>query len=1210
MANEKKWTAAQSAAIAERGRTLLLSAAAGSGKTATLTERVIQSLTDPARPADITRLLVVTFTNAAAGELRDRISLAITRAIKEQPGNARLARQLLLLPEADICTIDGFCRKLLREHADEASLSPDFRIGEENELSLLANSVMEALVNRAYEGEEEFATEEEFCAFADDLVSAKNEASLITLLIRLYEKTDGFPRGVAFYEDYASYVEGFADAHPNQTPWGKALLRATAEFAAEYRQLLSAAASEMPDDPKCVEKYGGAIEWDLDFLSGLEAASESYDAVRELLIPFKPKSVSGVRLEAVPEAAERYLALRGRYKDHINDELAKRFSYTSGEWKPFLSVFAKSVRLLASLLRRFDTLFTEEKHRRNVVSFSDLEHLTLSLLSDGGKPTPLAREIGSAYDAIYVDEYQDINSVQHTIFASIATERNRFMVGDIKQSIYGFRLAEPDIFAQMRRDFPPYEKGDGAPASTIFMSENFRCDKSVIDFVNAVFDSLLGAAGESIGYSRQDRLCFSKLSPEGYTPIPAVLAVFGREKPAEDEDFDQENAPLSPGECEPRWVACEIARLLREERLADGSEIRARDVAILLRSTSARAHAYRDALAALGIPSVSEEKDRFFLNAEVSLAISLLNVIDNPRRDIHLAALLASPLFRFTPEELVRIRRACPEPSLPLYDSLLAYNESDREFEKGRDFVRRLEQMRSYAEGMPIDRLLLRLFSETGLFSVGGADGKDGKQNLLLLYHFAKTFTASSFKGLYRFIEYLNEIIRGKRSFRSPSEGGAEADAVRIMTIHGSKGLEFPVCFVSDCGRSLRPRETKESWLFHPTLGFAMMQRDGTGYARVSNPVYRSVSQAILESSAEEELRLLYVALTRARERLYVTGVVSARTYLDTLLSRCELNRLMMTASTVRGAGSYLEWLLSTVGARSSSVAEVKINPAFSEPNAQNPLSDGSHHGGDAPTFSEDPALVEGLRARFDYAYPFTHISALPRKLSVSRLSPRVLDGSDLEETALFSDSGEEASAEQGAPIRLPLFYGGEDKHLSARRGTATHELLQFCSLEALRKNGAEAELSRLIERRFLSPEARELVRLDELRTFADSPLLTEMLNAKRLYRELRFNTMLPAAIFTEDGKRKDALGDRTLLVQGVIDCIFESEDGRLVLVDYKTDRVNARDRQAAKALLLHRHRGQLGYYALAAKEIFGRMPDAILLYSLCLGETVACDFA
>ncbi len=1197
MATERRWTEAQSAAIRERNRTLLLSAAAGSGKTATLTQRVIESITDENSPTDVTRLLVVTFTNAAAGELRDRISGAIGEALKRSPGNLRLAKQLLLLPDADICTIDGFCRKLIREHTAELGLSPDFRIGDEAEVDCIMRSVMEQLVKGAYEGEEAFADEASFCRFADHLVSSKNEASLIDILCLLYEKTDGFPGGADFYRSYAEFVRSQIGLPPQETPWGKRLCLSAERLAREYRQALAHAREAIADTPGAEAKYGPAADADLAYLDRLLAASETgYSAIRECLSDYHPLSLKA--LSRPSEETERLKELRTRWKAK-RKELCDRFLYTADEWTPFLSEFAEVTACLSGLMARFEELFSAEKRRRNLLSFGDLEHFALSLLTHNGTPTPLASEIGSHYDAVYVDEYQDVNSVQHSIFEAIAGERNRFMVGDIKQSIYSFRLAEPDIFASLRATYPPLAEAGDSPCASIFMSENFRCDESVIDFVNAIFDRLLGAAGESIGYRPEDRLTFAKAKPEGVEPTPAVLALFHKEKSAADDDEEGGQAERETTDPEPLWVADEIERLLQGGRLANGKPIEPSDIAILLRSTKSRAALYRDALRKKGIAAVSEDKDDFFLNPEILLALCLLNTVDNPRRDVYLSGLLLSPLYRFLPEELAEIRRES-EKSLPLYDALLAYVERHPSFEKGVHFLKRLGFLRESAEGMPIDRLLLLLFSETGLLSVGGADGKGGRQNLLLLYHYARSFAASSFKGLYQFIEYVNEIIRNRRTFRSVSESTADPMAVRILTIHGSKGLEFPVCFVADCGKSLSPKDLRNTWLFDGKLGFALLLRDASGFARVNNPIRTAVADRISERTAEEELRLLYVALTRARERLYVTGCVPATQSFENFLSKCRLNRHILSGSTVRDAASYLEWVLSALGEDGGGVAKILVDPPFSEESAEEGRTDGA----DEPE-KEDAALVSLFRERFSFVYPNAHLNRLPGKLSVSRLSPSVLDESN--DTAAHLEVAKELENDR-TPPRLPLFYGGEDPSIGAKRGTATHEFLQFCDLAALRQGDVSSELRRLVSEKFLPPYKAELVRTQELRRFAASPLLGEMLSAKRLYRELRFNSMLPAALFTEDTELRAAVGDRSILVQGVIDCLFETASGELVLVDYKTDRLDAKNPIQSKRELVLRHRQQLLYYAMAVQRMLGRTPDRVLLYSLCLSDTAELD--
>lgn len=1203
MAIEKRWTPAQAAAIAERNRTLLVSAAAGSGKTATLTERVIRMLTDPEHPTDISRMLVVTFTNAAAGELRDRISAAIENALQRDPQNMSLARQLLLLPDADICTIDGFCRKLLQEHAADAGLAADFRISDESETALLYRTVMEQLIDRAYAGEEDgIASGDDFATFADHLVSAKNEAALTDILIELYQKTDGLPQGARAYFAYAERLLSSAELPPESTPWGAVLCSRAADLARHARTALANALAKMPQDSPVTEKCLPAIDAEIAYYGELlRAAESSYAEVKSVATSFPAPRLPGFRSDEDKAVVDLYRAVRDRIREE-RKALLPLFLYSPEQWRPVLVALGEVVSLVARLLERFDTLLREEKRRRGIASFADLEHLALKLLIKDGEPSALARELGAGYDAIFIDEYQDINSVQHKIFEAISTERNRFMVGDIKQSIYGFRLAEPEIFASMRAAFPRLEEAGDSPSATVFMSDNFRCDSTVIDFVNAVFDRLLGAAGASIGYSDGDRLVCAKAPVDGVLPKKATLAVFksrselkkelDAEASADEESDVDEDEEISE---EVLYVAGEIARLLREERLANGEPIRPGDIAILLRSAKGRAPIWREALLSLGIPAASEEKDSFFLNPEIHLALCLLNTIDNPRRDIHLAGLLLSPLFDFTADDLLAARRAS-ERSLPLYDALVAYTEAHPDFEKGKRFLALLARLRERAEGMPIDQLMRLLFAETGLLSVGGEGG--GRRNLLLLYHFARTYSASSFKGLYQFIGYINEIIREKKRFRVPDASGDAGGAVRIMTIHGSKGLEFPVCFVADAGKSAYQKE-KGGHVFDLSLGLALRLRDSTGFARVENPIRRAILASMEDKAAEESLRLLYVALTRARERLYVTGTVSGNTSLERLLQRCRLSASSLDGYTVRRAGSYLELCLSALG-ESSPVADILIHPTPFVPPAEGVLP-----ASDAACAEPDPDVSRILCERFSYEYRFPHLGKLPGKLSVSRLSPSVLDGSNDHAASL------NAPAEEPPKLRLPRFYSGEDPALGAKRGTATHEFLQFCDLRRLLDLGVDAEAERLLSGRYLSAESLSLVRRDELEVFRASPLLAEMLDAGDIRRELRFNVMLPASLFSGDPALAEALGDSEVLVQGVMDCVFISADGTLTLVDYKTDRIpKGLGADAAASFLLERHRDQLRYYAMALRKIYGRAPDRILLYSLCLGKGIQADLS
>ncbi len=1185
MPEERIWTPAQARAIGERSRTLLLSAAAGSGKTATLTERVIRTITDPENPTDITRLLVVTFTKAAASELRDRISAAIGRALADDPGSPRLSRQLLLLPDADICTIDGFCNKLLREHAADASLSPDFRVTDEAEADLIMKRCMQALLNSAFAGEKNFADREDFSRFADHFVGAKTEAELSDILIDLYEKTGGFPNGVGYFREYTETVSRCKTLSPEETPWGKALLASLGE---EANGLLCEARTLSSEFPPNALPYIKTAESDITALEALcRAVKEGYEQARDVLLGF-----SALALSAIKEPNEATVLFRDALHPEIKkmmNEWKIRFAYSLADWHALLAEFGDVMRILSALLTEFDEMYRAEKRVRNAVTFNDLEHLTLSLLIREGEPTALAREIAANYDAIYIDEYQDVNSLQHSIFEAISLPRNRFMVGDIKQSIYSFRLAEPEIFADLRRRYPPIDQAQSSDTASIFMSENFRCDPTVIDFVNAVFDRLLGVAGDSIGYKEEDRLAFSKHLPEGSLLQKARVSIFHVPSTVYTEGgrrfADPDRLP------EPIYVANEIKRLLREATRHDGEPLQPSDIAILLR-TRTRAPIFCAELTRLGIPVVNEEKKSFFLNPEILLALSLLNAIDNPRRDIHLAGVMASPLYDFSPDEMVSIRAASPA-DIPLYDALVRYSELHPEYLRGKQFLKELNELREHAEGISCDRLILELFRDTKLLSVGGADGTGGRQNLLLLYSFARSFSASSFKGLYQFIEYVNEIILNDQDFETG--GQADINAVRIMTIHGSKGLEFPVCFVADCGKSIAPPDRSRRWFFEPSLGLGLSLRDKTGFATVDNPIRQAIASRIKRKNTEEQMRLLYVALTRARERLYVTGTIAKNRNMDTLRAKCARKHRSLTASAIYGSDSYIELILAAIG-DAPQEAELKfVTDLEIEENA------GGFYTKNEEDHPADPATTALLEERFSYCYPHSHLRLLPRKLSVSHLSPNLLDGAN--DAALTLPAYREGGAR-----RLPRIYGGIDTADAARRGTATHEFLQFCDFRALADTSAEAELSRLIADGFLPQEYTELVRTRELAAFRESRLLRELLCAKMLRRELRFNCMLPAFLFTEEDAVKAKLGDRTVLVQGVIDCVFENEKGELILLDYKTDRFPPEEkvkREDAVRSFMLRHREQLFYYTLATEKLFGRLPDRVLLFPLALGEPV-----
>ena len=1181
-----RWTDEQLSAIDTRDKTLLVSAAAGSGKTATLTERIIRSLTDPVSPMDIDSVLVVTFTNAAAAELRAKISKALTKAVEANPEDGHLKRQLYLLPAAKIRTIDSFCNEILRANCDRVGVSPGYRIADTAECELLATSIVEGLIQAVYNGElPEVASASEFEELADCLTDSGRTEELAEVLRFIHLRCDSAEEGIHLLnklrENYNSHGEGVED-----TIYGGYLMARYHEMVEHYITCYDRYINDFGCGAEAEAQYIPLAESDRGLLLRLKHAT-SYDAAREVIMNYQLDRKPVAR-KGKTDRMERFSALRDMMKDDLED-MQSYFLYTTEQWQ---SLFSSLYRLLGILYRfenQFDKLFAEEKRRRGALSYADIERYTYNCLIKDGEPTDIARSVAAQFEAIYIDEYQDVNSLQNRIFEVISRPNNRFMVGDIKQSIYGFRSACPEIFASMKNAFPPLGVSFGDTAS-IFMSRNFRCDKGVVDFVNNIFDRAFGFVAESIGYVDSDKLKYSKIQECGEPEYryPTICMT--------DKDGDDDATS-------PKVVAAKIAELLRDGRLNDGSPIRPSDIAIILRNASGRDSKYAEALEAAGIPCcISGAKD-FFLSPEVLLALCLLNTIDNPRRDIYLAGLLCSPLFDFTADELYLIKRQKKE---SLYESLVAYVGENPEFSKGVSFLRTLDYYRAIAEGIGVDSLIHKLYRETGLMSLASKSG--GKENLTLLYDYARSYEAGSFKGLYNFISFINSIIDKKTTF-DDARARTGVDAVKIVTAHASKGLEYPVVFLVEADGRIYNKDKDKRLIISEDFGISFLLRTPSGIAVVKNPVQDIINHRIARKLYEEELRILYVALTRAREQLYVVGRCTT-VKRDEYMLKLEAVKENLSEYSFRALSSYLEIILACEGSMVYSAekfASVKENTEEGADDIEKEFSFEEHN--------TDSRLCDTLIERFGYEYPSPYLTVLPEKMSVSAMSPTVLDGSELDGVTIdklppvIERINLEDDEEYSKRKVLPSFATGGDEDESAKRGIATHLFMQFCDLENLQQKGAKAELDRLKTAGFIGEADAERVRVREIELFRNSKLLSDMLSAKKIYRELRFNVYLPAAAFTADEMKRIAYRGRDILVQGVIDCIIESDDGSIILCDYKTDRLTRAeltDRSLAEKRLRDKHQMQLGLYSLAVEKIFGKSPTRIEIYSLPLGDTVS----
>ena len=1198
---EKTFSEEQLSAINTRGRTLLVSAAAGSGKTTTLTERIIRSLLADRDPESLTEMLIVTFTNASVADMREKISSALAAAldgIREEETvthtddearvlrekKSRLERELHMLPSARICTIDSFCNEVLRRNAEYAGITPGYRIAETAEAALLATAILDNLISSVYEGEfPEIASPLEFEELCDCLTSSKSTGDLAEILRKLYQKSTSAVDGIKMFARLIDIYQREGELPPEKTVYGKDLMRhfhdTLSHSAITLRRLCSSF--------DCPE-YESTLLDDAERLERINEA-DTYEGARALLssVQFPNLPTLKEKREETVFASER----RKKIKDSLGDLYTKFFSYTVPEWQTLYSELFRILTVLKNFLEKFDGLYTAEKIRRGMLEYSDIERLALKCLyNDDGTVSDIAKGYRDSFTSVYIDEYQDVNELQNAIFEAISKDNNRFMVGDIKQSIYSFRSARPEIFARMKTTFPPLKSDTGSPSASIFMSNNYRCDEVIVDFVNAVFDTAFTLARESIGYVDGDRLKFAKVYTDKEPPEAkkVEIAIFPgpkRGKKKENEEEDEELAALTEAE----WIAERIEALLK-----DGTDqYKPSDIAILLRKNKS-IDTFAAALSARGIPCVSKDSEDFFLNAEVLLALCLLNAIDNPSRDIYLAGLMCSPLYGFSPDDLVKIRRTGTGGRL--YADVKAYSESHPEDGKIARFLRELLRYRTLSEGMTADAMLSRLYRETGLLALASKHG--GDKNLMLLYNYARKFEGSSYKGLYSFISYINRLIEEKQKFDGGADGISDENAVKILTVHSSKGLEYPVVFFAEAGKPFKNLDKTSRIAYSEDYGLSLYLRVQDGLALVRNPVQHTVHENMDKRFIEEELRVLYVALTRARERLFITGAADGN--IDGYMNKIRLMRETRSRYQQIKCGSFLSLILTSI---KDSDADIRfIEPLINDNEEELENKQTESRESRTSDKNNEERITALLRSRFNYKYPHAAETALPEKLSVSYLTPRVLDGSDTGED-LEAKSG--TSAKENKKSIIPSFYSGKRDDEAALCGVATHTVLQFCDFENLKKSGTDAEISRLVMGGFITERDSERVNKAEIEKFRQSNLLCRMMSAE-LYREFRFNCRMPAELFTEEKEKARALNECELLVQGVIDCLLIEADGSITLIDYKTDRLTEKellDRTLARKKLFERHGNQLYYYSVAIKKIFGKAPASVGIYSLPLGE-------
>ena len=1232
---QASWTNDQWKAIFAKDQDILVAAAAGSGKTAVLVERIIQRILAEKDPLNVDQLLVVTFTNASAAEMRSRIGEALSRAINDRPESNHLRKQLGLLNKASISTLHSFCLEVIRKFYYMVDIDPQFRIGDDTEMVLLQDEVMDELFEEEYGKKDNDA----FFRLVDTFTSDRSDEELQTLVLKLYEFSRSHPFPNQWLDELVSKYDVTENTRVDDLEFGKLLL-------ADIRLQLSGAKGLLEEAYEMTKWPGGPApravnyEDDLEIIRQMERAADTgFDALYEMMNNWSFSRAKPCRGDEYdPELMKRAADLRDKAKEILNKMTAELFSRSPENFirdmREMRPVYATLVKVVKAFARRFEQI----KRDKGLVDFSDLEHLALAILVDQEKgqvsPSEVARGYRHQFKEVLIDEYQDINMVQETILQLISQDEeyngNLFMVGDVKQSIYRFRLAEPNLFLAKYSRFSSNGENSGL---RIDLSRNFRSRAEVLDGTNYLFKQIMGVQVGEIEYNDDAELAKGAGYPED-EPYPVEVAIIdladessGKNKDAEEEIMEEE---LEKSQLEARFLAGKIRKIIDEKKpvydVKKGVSRPAqyKDIVILLRSLT-WAQDMVDELRHAGIPVYANLSEGYFDATEVTIMLSLLKVIDNPEQDIPLAAVLRSPLVGLDEEELARIRLAARQGSY--FEAVKQYVNTPEEDgqeetrEKAQGFLEGLYEWRTLARSGPLPDLIWQLYRDTGFYEfVGGLPGgKQRQANLRALYDRASQYEETSFRGLFRFLRFIDRMRDRGKDLGVARALGEQEDVVRIMTVHSSKGLEFPIVFVSGLGREFHTKDLHRPFLIDKDYGFASKYINPE--KRVSYP---SLPQLALKRKKRlelvaEEMRVLYVALTRAKEKLFLVGTVknaekevlkwqksfisgewllkdfdraNAKAYLDWIGPALLRHRHCHISEGIWSEGLIAEhpsrWHIDIV-------SKMDIKPV-TEDEARD-SDEWLQHVKAGEPFPVESSFKHLVFTRLSWTYSHQMATNKMSKQSVSELK-RMVELQD--ETSGYEFAGKRQNT---LLFHKPKFL--EQKLLSpAERGTIMHTVMQHIPLkEAPTLLSIEHLLDELIQREILTGEQADAVSGEQIVRFFETELGKRLLGASGVSREVPFTMGIPARDIYPAWDGEDEL----VIVQGVMDCIIEEKDG-VVLLDYKTDSITNRFPGGfphAKERLKNRYQMQVRLYERAIKEILKKKVKEAYLYFFDGGYTI-----
>ena len=1283
------WTTEQQQVIDLRNRNILVSAAAGSGKTAVLVERIVKIITDKNHPVDIDHLLIVTFTNAAAAEMRERIGNAIEKALDEQPGNEHLLRQLTLIHNAQITTIDSFCLYVVRNHFHEIDLEPNFRIGDEGELKLLREDVLGRVLEQNYE-----EPSEAFSDFVEGYASGRTDAALNEMILQLYEFSRSYPWPEKWLDSFVGIYRIENREELDRAEWLAPLTQNIRFVLKDCEQLLkqALAVTQQDDGPDMYEK---AVRSDLEKYESLSKLT-SFCELSVALSDIKYDRLASSRgFEGDPDKLELVKSLREQAKDVVK-KLCRQYFFCSPEM--MIGQLERTEPMLEEVVRltkQFADEFAAAKRRKNLVDFHDVEHFALQILVDEEteKAKKTAEEFRDTFEEIMIDEYQDSNEVQETLLRSISREErgenNIFMVGDVKQSIYRFRLARPELFMKKYDSYSLEE----STTQRIDLHKNFRSREEVLTCTNDIFYKIMARSLGNVEYDAE-----AALYPGASYPAIGMKKTAGKEETAEEQtkhniaDFtpeillaDSNDELLEDTEfsdkktLEAKIVAEEIRHLMKTQPVTDKAtgELRAArysDIVILLRSLSGWADSLVEVLNGNGIPAHTVSSTGYFSTVEVQTVLSMLRLLDNPRQDIPMAAVLRSPMAGLTDEELAVLR--LEDGSVPFHEAVLELaeglyeedgqkeisdSEADRKQGRNADektenhieitahrkllkFYKKYRQLRQLVPDTPIHELIEIILRETGYghYVAAMPAGNRRTANLNMLLEKATAYEKTSYKGLFHFVRYIDELQKYDVDFGEADMVGENEDVVRIMSIHKSKGLEFPIVIVSGMGKNFNKQDTRSKMVLHPELGIGLDYMDGKKRIKSPTIAKKAIAKQIDLENLGEELRVLYVALTRAKEKLILTGTLKdAPEKLEFFRQQAALyahssDTTAIPYLTRESAAGYLDWILPAVlsygdkyPVRIVEAAELVLDEVENQLEQNEDLTERIEE-----IEAADTQLVGQLKQRFLQRYPYQVDVLRKNKYSVSELKHRAM-------RERFEAEQEEtvpAFLEEPVTPTIPLFIQREESveqetpNRGALRGTAVHRVMECYDFAS--EKSVHEQMEAMEKEEKITADMRALVKEQTVADFVSSETGKRMALAQRmgaLYREKPFvmgfteeelenygfgagAQMIENEVQTENAQqeivlenvsRENHMHEEDLtLIQGIID-VFWIEDDGITVLDYKTDRVDTAQE------LIDRYATQLKLYADALERVFAARKmkvKEILIYSFRLEKLISIE--